>query len=206
MIRLTRCSFHVWALGILAISLALGCQSDPGTNSARAAQSVQASPLKLPDVSGNQIAPLQVSDGDYANVLIFVAAECPICNAYAGEINRMSQAYAAKGIHFYLIDVDANLPAADVARHAHDFALAPPVLLDPKHLLVDKFAATTTPEVLVIGRDNDVFYRGRIDDVYIALGQRRFEAREHDLRDALDALIAGKPAPMARTTPIGCAI
>jgi hypothetical protein len=167
---------------------------------------VQTAGVRLPDLKGDPLDPLAMTGDQRAAVLIFVAAECPICNAYAGEINRLSQAYAAKGIMFYLIDVDANLPAADAARHAHDFALAPPVLLDSKHLLVGKFAATTTPEVLVIGRAGDVFYRGRIDDVYIALGQRRFEAREHDLRDALDALIAGKPAPMARTTPVGCAI
>ena len=139
-------------------------------------------------------------------MLIFVAAECPICNAYAGEINRLSQAYTTKGIVFYLIDVDANVSAADIARHAHEYSLTPQVLLDPDHALAKRFAARVTPEAILLDRAGAVVYRGRIDDLYIALGQRRFEATTHDLRNALDALVAGKSAPVVITPAVGCAI
>ncbi len=144
--------------------------------------------------------------GQRATVLIFVAAECPICNAYTGEINRLSEAYASHGVRFFLVDVDANLSRDQVRDHAREFALAPTVLLDPGHLLVTKYAATTTPEAILLDQTGSISYRGRIDNSYISLGQRRYEADKHDLRDALDAVVAGRTVPVAVTRAVGCAI
>jgi hypothetical protein len=49
-------------------------------------------------------------------------------------------------------------------------------------------------------------YRGRIDDRYFAPGKRRAEPASHDLRAALEAVLAGKPVPRAETEAIGCPI
>ena len=49
-------------------------------------------------------------------------------------------------------------------------------------------------------------YRGRIDNVYAALGKRRPEATEHDLRKALDEVLSGRPVAEPRTQAIGCYI
>ena len=49
-------------------------------------------------------------------------------------------------------------------------------------------------------------YRGRIDNQYASLGHPRRVVTAHDLQDALEAVIAGKPVATPQTDPIGCYI
>lgn len=195
-----------WLLFFALAMTAVGCESERDPIPAAALAPAKQDQITLTTADGQSVRPLAMEAGHRATVLIFVAAECPICNAYAGEINRLSQGYSTSGVRFLLVDVDTNLSAADAAKHGREYALAPAILLDPKHVLVQKFSATTTPEVILIDQTGSILYRGRIDDQYIRLGQRRFEAGQHDLRDALDAVIAGRSAPVAATPPVGCAI
>lgn len=193
-------------LGIgLALAL-LGCEAGHDPRPPAASAEPASAGITLPDVNGRKLQPLVIEAQERAIVLIFVTVDCPICNAYVGEMNRLSQAYANRGVRFFLVDVDVNLPAADVLQHAREYALTPTVLLDPNRLLARKYAATTTPEVILINQAGTISYRGRIDDLYISLGQRRYEAHEHNLRDALDAVVAGRPVPVAVTRAVGCAI
>ena len=67
-------------------------------------------------------------------------------------------------------------------------------------------SATATPEAAVLDRDGKVVYLGRIDDAYYGFGKRRSSATSQDLRDALDAVLDGKPVPHPRTTVLGCEI
>jgi len=154
------------------------------------------------DVTGTLQRPLEAGD-KAGSVLIFYWQDCPICNSYAPEINRICKAYT--NFAFYIVQVDADLTPAAARKHAKDFALLPPVLLDGDHRLVKLAGATTTPEAVVFGKNKDVFYRGRIDNLYPSLDRRRADATEHDLRDALDAIAAGKTVK-AQPPAMGCAI
>jgi hypothetical protein len=49
-------------------------------------------------------------------------------------------------------------------------------------------------------------YRGRIDDLYPELGKKRAAPTKRDLREALAAVLAGKPVPVPRTEAVGCSI
>ena len=49
-------------------------------------------------------------------------------------------------------------------------------------------------------------YRGRIDNQYAALGKPRRVVTVHDLRDALDAVLAGRPVANPETEAFGCFI
>jgi hypothetical protein len=139
-----------------------------------------------------------------ASVLIFYWQDCPISNSYAPELNRLRAAYT--NCAFYIVQVDFGLTRAAAKEHARKFDLHPPVLLDPQHRLVQHFKVTVTPEAVVVGRTGELLYRGRIDDGYAALGKKRAVVTEHDLRDALDAIAAGKPVKKAKTKAIGCLI
>lgn len=160
-------------------------------------------PLRLADVHGEMHTPLA---SKRPLVLIFITSDCPISNGYAPEMNRLAGAYTAKGVGFYLVHVDPDLTPADAQQHAKEFGYGCPVLLDPKHRLVKLTQATVTPEAAVLTVDGKLFYRGRINDLYAGLGRRRAEPTQHDLRDALDALLAGKPAAAATTAAVGCYI
>jgi hypothetical protein len=141
-----------------------------------------------------------------AIVLVFIAPECPISNAYAPEIERLAGTYGPRGVSFYLVHADPDVTPEQARAHAAEFGFRSRVLLDPNHELVRLTGATVTPEAAVLTTTGDVVYRGRIDDRYLALGKKRFRATTRDLADALDAQVQGKEVAVARTKAVGCLI
>jgi peroxiredoxin len=144
--------------------------------------------------------------GHKAVVLFFTTTDCPIANSYVPEMNRVHDAYASRSVLFYAVQTDLTIPEADVAKYARDFRYAYPVLLDPKQQLVRWTGASTTPQVAILAPDGKLLYLGRVDDRVADFGKQRLQPTVTDLRDSLDAVLAGKPVPHAATKSIGCAI
>jgi thiol-disulfide isomerase/thioredoxin len=156
----------------------------------------------VPDLTGTLQHPLDAGQ-QAASVLIFYWHDCPICNSYAPEINRLRDHYT--NFNFYIVQVDPDLTLADARSHAQDYGFRMPVLLDGRHALVRLAGATVAPEAVIFDKNEKMLYRGRIDNLYSTLGTRRLEATKHDLRDALDAIAAGKSVKH-QPPPIGCII
>jgi len=166
---------------------------------------LSAASLTVPDIDGVPRSPLH-PDGK-ASVLFFITSDCPISNSYAPEIQRICSEYAPRQVACSLVYVDPDLTLADVKKHVKEFGYnGIPAILDSTQKLVHAAAATVTPEAAVIGPSGKVLYRGRIDNVYAALGKRRPEATEKDLRKALDEVLSGKPVSTPQTKAIGCYI
>jgi peroxiredoxin len=144
--------------------------------------------------------------GQRAIVVFFVLTDCPISNGYVPEMNRIARDYAQRGIRTYAVMADLDKSSAELKKHATEFGYAFPVLVDPKQQLVRLAGATVTPEAAVLGSNGDVLYLGRIDNRAPDIATRRVQPTEHDLRRALDAVVAGKRVTPARTTAVGCAI
>lgn len=144
--------------------------------------------------------------GKRAVVLLFVASDCPISNAYAPEIERIYTRYAPRKIAITLVYIDPDLTRAAARRHAASYGYTCPLLLDPAHRLAQRAGATVTPEAAVFRPDGRLLYRGRIDDTYFGYGKRRSTATRHDLRDALDAVLSGRQIRPQTTPAIGCFI
>src|SRR5262245_44320190 len=161
--------------------------------------------VELMDIDGNRHRPLHLGKAKAA-VIIFVLHDCPISNKYAPEIQRLADEFTQKRITFYLVQVDPQLSPKDARQHAKDYRYKLPILLDREHELVRHFKATTAPEVVVIGENQKVLYRGRIDDRYAAVGKPRQQVQRQDLRLALAAIVAEKPIEVAETKAIGCYI
>ena len=187
--------------GILTLLLALAWV---GPSHAATPATRPASPGVV-DINGVSHRPLEIGDAK-ASVIIFISTVCPISNGYAPEINRLCQEYESKGVRFYLVHGDAELSDENAKKHAEAYRFACPVLIDRKHVLLRNLGVKRTPEVAVVGPDCSLLYRGRIDDLYVSIGKRRFAATTHDLRDALDAILSGKAVPSPRTQAVGCAI
>lgn len=159
--------------------------------------------VRLKDVDGRVQSPLSQPDKK-ATVLFFLLPECPISNSYAPEIQRICNEYAPKKIAAFVVHADPDVTAQEAKKHAKEFGLSCPVLLDPAHLLVKKTGVTMAPEVAVVAPDGKILYRGRIDDWYVDYGKRRAAPTQRDLRSALDAILQGKAVPTPRTKIIGC--
>jgi hypothetical protein len=159
----------------------------------------------LPDLTGVTRRPLDPGD-NRANVLFFIRTDCPISNTYAPEINRLQKQYGPRKIGFFLVYTMRDLTTASAREHLKQYKLSPPAVIDRTHDLVKAVGATVTIEATVIGHDGSLIYRGRIDDLYAALGKQRTVPTTHELRDALDAVLEGKQPSVARSPAVGCAI
>lgn len=162
-------------------------------------------PLSLRDLDGKPHTPLAVGDAK-ANVLLFTTTDCPIANGYSPEIAAIAKDFAARGVRFYAVHVDTDLTPEDARKHAKEYGITVPVLIDTRHELVAAVGATRTPEAVVLLPDGTVAYRGRINDLYAGLGKKRPAPKTHDLRDTLTAVLDGKPVPNVRTEAVGCSI
>ena len=166
--------------------------------------------IQVRDLQGRVMQPFAPAGA--ANVIFFVQSDCPISNGYAPEIQRVCREYAARGVSCSLMYEDVEVGRAgslDAAarQHLREFRYdAMPAAVDRTRAVARHAAATVTPQAVVVDRTGAVRYSGRIDNFYAALGRPRQRVTEHDLRDALDALLAGRPVPRPRTEPLGCYI
>ena len=162
--------------------------------------------LTVKDAKGVAQTPFELKDA-VASVLIFVTHDCPISNAYAKELERLRHDYAPRKVRFHLVYVDSDLKLPALAKHNSEYGLTNyTAILDATHALVKATGATVTPEAVVVGASGKILYRGRIDNLYTAFGKSRGHATEKDLRQALDAILNGKPVQNPRTKVIGCYI
>lgn len=160
------------------------------------------------DLHGHPVHQL-ASRGERAVVLIFAASDCPISNRYVPEVARLSRKYSAQGIHFWWVFPDPQDTADIVAKHDQEFSITESVLLDTRQTLVHMAHASITPEAavfLVTPNGLREVYHGRIDDRYLSIGRERPQPQQHDLEDAIAAVLAGKPVTHPFGQPVGCAI
>ena len=149
--------------------------------------------------------PFALADAEKANsyvVVMFIATQCPYSNAYNDRMRDMAAAYAKKGIQFVGINSNSTESVEETAAHAKQHGFGFPVLKDPGNKVADLYDARRTPEVYVIGKDGRLLYHGRIDDN----SNDASKVTSPDLRNALDALLAGQPVAKAETKAFGCTI
>lgn len=141
-----------------------------------------------------------------ALVLFFIAHDCPMSNGYAPEIARICKEFMPRGAAFRVVYAERDLASADAARHAREFAFPCPAILDRDLRLASRAGATMTPEAAVLSPAGAVLYLGRIDDLYADYGKKRPQPGRRDLREAIEAVLAGRAVPQARTPGLGCQI
>lgn len=161
--------------------------------------------LALRDIDGVLRTPLKVKSG--ASVLFFVTHDCPVSNYYAHEIHRICDDYGKRGVGCTLVYVDPTLTNEAARKHASEYEHGDyPKIVDREHALVKATGADVTPTAVVVRADASIAYRGRIDNFYADFGKPRRMVTEHDLRDALEAVVTGKPVVNQETKPVGCYI
>ena len=192
-------------VALLACSAALAAPAGPQT---RPATAPAAEAVSVLDLDGKATRPLDLGESKAA-VILFIRTDCPISNGYTPEILRICDAYAARGVRFYLVHADPDLTATDARKHADAFGLSKAsctILMDGKRTLVQACGVRVTPEAAVFDPAGKIVYGGRIDDKWLGYGKARAEPTVRDLRVALDAVLAGRPVPAAQGRAIGCPI
>ena len=139
-----------------------------------------------------------------AVVLVFLGTECPVSNGYSPEIQRLYKEYAPRGVLFYGVHCDTDVTPAMAAEHAKEYSLPLVLLMDHEQVLARQVGARVTPDAIVVLPGGEVAYRGRLDNRYAETGKRRLEATEHDLENAIAAVLAGKLPDPPETKAFGC--
>jgi peroxiredoxin len=141
-----------------------------------------------------------------AVVLFFTMTDCPLANGYVPEMNRMRAVYEPQGVAFYAVQSDNTVSETAVQKYAQEFAYSFPMLNDPRLTLARLTGAKVSPEVAVLSGNGEILYLGRIDNKVEDLTHPRYAATEPELRNALDAVLAGKAPKESRTRAVGCSI
>ncbi len=143
--------------------------------------------------------------GDKLTVVVFLSFDCPNSNGYATTLIDLAKQFDGKGVKFIGVN-ESELSADEIKAKAAEFKLPFSILADPKQMTADAFKAKVTPEAFVLDHNQVLRYRGRIDNTYNARLKRNPKVTDHDLREAIDDLLAGKPVRTPVTQAIGCSI
>ena len=138
-----------------------------------------------------------------AVVVVFTCNHCPVAQAYEERLVEFANDYKDKKVALVAINVSNDevdkLPAMKKRAEEKGFEFA--YLYDPSQEIGRKFGATVTPHAFVLDKERKLAYRGAIDD-----SQNVQKVTKHSLRDAVDAVLAGKAPAEPETDQFGCGI
>ncbi len=167
----------------------------------------QAPPFSLPDTEGKTVS-LSDFEGSKGYLIMFICNHCPYVKHVQHELARLGKEYQDKGVTVIAInsnDVE-NYPddspekmAEEVKNQGYTF----PYLYDETQEVAKAYGAACTPDFFLFDKNKKLAYRGQLDD------SRRGNDKPvtgADLRAALDAVLAGKPAPEEQKPSLGCNI
>ncbi len=157
---------------------------------------------------------------DYAEADLFMIAflsnHCPTSQAVEGRIKKLVKDYKGRGLQ--LVAINPNDPAAlrqdelgyskyndsfpEMKRHAKEQDFTFPYLYDGETQKTSlAYGCLATPHVLLFDKERKLRYQGRLDDSRYA---DESSVTAPDARNAIEALLAGKPVPLEVTKPHGC--
>ena len=161
--------------------------------------------ITLKDAAGKPRSLYDLKDKK-AVVVVFLSFECPVSTSYSSVLAELAKTYRDKQVAFVAVNSSDDGDAAQLAKQAAEYKMPFPVFKDESFRAADAFKADIVPSAFVLDRNFVLRYRGRIDDGYYARLKKNGRITQHDLRQALDEVLAGKAVSEPATKPIGCAI
>jgi peroxiredoxin len=158
---------------------------------------------KLSDYSGSQLL-----------AIVFTCNHCPTAQLYETRIKKLVDDYQSKSVAFVAIEPNdakaillSELGYTDVSDSLEEMKIRAeyrhfnfPYLYDGDTQSVSRaYGPKATPHVFIFDKERKLRYEGRVDD-----SQRASLVKTQDARNAIDALLAGKPVPVAHTPAFGC--
>jgi peroxiredoxin len=167
----------------------------------------------LPGVDG-RIHKLSEYSGAKLLAVVFECNHCPVSQLYESRIEKLYRDYRGKGVAFVAINPNNpksirlnELGYTDVTDSLAEMKIRTafrhiewPYLYDGETQGVSvKFGVVATPHIFLFDQDRKLRYQGRIDD-----NQREALVKSQDARNAIDALLTGRPVPVTETHAFGC--
>jgi peroxiredoxin len=161
--------------------------------------------FSLPSTDGLRVSSELIRDP--VLVVVFTCNHCPYAQAYEDRLIGLQEHFDPEGAQFILINSnDATKYPEDsfaMMKARHDEKSFPfPYCFDETQETAKAFGALCTPHCFVFDRDRKLKYKGRIDDNWKDPGK----ITEHNLRDALAAVVQDQEPPAHEANAIGCSI
>lgn len=168
--------------------------------------------FNLPGIDGKMHSLRDYTDSKVL-VVIFNCDHCPVASMYEKRIKELTADYKDRGVAVVVImgndpkaihlsemghtDLGDSLPEMKLRAQYRHFNY--PYLYDGDTQSVAlKYGPTATPHVFIFDQLRILQYQGRIDNNY------RGNSTKHEARDAIDALLAGRPVEVQNTPAVGC--
>jgi len=169
--------------------------------------------FSLPGVDGKTHT-LREYAGSKILAIVFECNHCPVSQLYEGRIEKLYKEYRGKGVNFVAINpnnpksirlnelgyTDVNDSLAEMKIRTAFRGRELPYLYDGDTQGVSiKFGVVATPHIYLFDQERKLQYQGRIDD-----NQREELVKSQDARNAIEAMLAGRPVPVTDTNAFGC--
>ena len=159
----------------------------------------------LPDQHGAAHELYALADAK-AVVIMIQGNGCPIVRNAWPHYRQLRESYRDQGVEFLMLNSNLQDDRASVLRESASFEMDAPILIDEGQTVGASLQLIRTAEVLLIDPANwQIVYRGPLDDRLTYEAQKP-AATEHYLRDALDAVLAGRSIETPRREALGCLI
>jgi peroxiredoxin len=160
--------------------------------------------FSLPGVDGKKYRPGDFKDAKVL-IVLFTCNHCPYVTGSQDRVDRLYAEYAPKGVRMIAINSNETVDhPTDAFEHmverAKTLGLKYPYVRDDSQDVARAYGALRTPHFYVFDGERKLRYTGRIDNS----PRDVTKAVTHELRDALDDLLAGRAVRVPLTNPIGC--
>jgi peroxiredoxin len=167
-----------------------------------------APPFSLVDVNTNQIVSLSDLDGVPALLVMFICNHCPYVKHVREGLASLTSEYLGRGVGIVGISSnDVKTHPADgpqaMAEEAISAGYRFPYLYDETQEVAKAYRAACTPDFFLFNGAKRLVYRGQMDDSRPGNG---IAVTGKDLRQAIDAVLAGQPVSANQKPSIGCNI
>jgi peroxiredoxin len=161
----------------------------------------------LPDTDGRTVSRDDFADAP-ALLVMFICNHCPYVKHVRDELARIGREYGERGVGIVAISSnDAQRYPADSPERMKEEKEAAgytfPYLYDESQDVARAYNAACTPDLFLFDADRALVYRGQLDSSRPGNGQ---PVTGHDLRTALNAVLAGEPVQTEQVPSIGCNI
>jgi peroxiredoxin len=163
--------------------------------------------FKLPDTDGKIVSLADFKDKT-ALAVIFMCNHCPYVIHIRSGLAQLARDYTLRGVAIVGINSNdvKNYPADSPAKMKDEVKTVGytfPYLYDETQSVAKSYRAACTPDIFLFDRGRRLVYRGQFDASRPGNG---IPVTGKDLRAALDAVLAGKPASEPQAASIGCNI
>ncbi|MFO1001739.1 MAG: redoxin family protein [Planctomycetaceae bacterium] len=144
--------------------------------------------------------------GDHdAWVIVFTTTQCPLVRQTLPRLVELERELHDRDIQFLAVNVGAGDTIRQMAAQAIDLNIPFPFVKDTDFSVTRTLGVKRTPEIVVLSRDLELRYRGRLDDQFRIGGAKPVPTRR-DLFEALNEVLKGQQVSVAETLVDGCLI